>query len=71
MISVAGTWGWASSAPHDIREACLKIARSLYKSRFGETVSTISVVTAAGVVQVPQELGSLANKLVRNYNRWL
>ena len=35
VISVAGTWGFAATRPDDINFACLLIAASYYKRRFG------------------------------------
>ena len=71
VISVAGTWGWAATAPHDIRQACLMIALSIYKRRFGENVSSNVKITAAGVVITPQDVPSQAAAIIRRYNRWL
>lgn len=71
VISLAGTWGWAATAPHDIRQACLMIAISMYKRRFGENVSSTFKVTAAGIVVTPQDVPSQAAAIIRKYNRWL
>jgi len=71
VISIAGTWGWAATAPHDIRQACLMIAMSMYKRRFGENVSSTYKVTAAGIVVTPQDVPSQAAAIIRKYNRWL
>jgi len=71
VISVEGTWGWAATAPHDIRQACLMIAISMYKRRFGENVSSTYKVTAAGIVVTPQDVPSQATAIIRKYNRWL
>ena len=71
VISNLGTWGWAATAPHDIRQACLMIAISMYKRRFGENVSSTYKVTAAGIVVTPQDVPSQAAAIIRKYNRWL
>ena len=71
VISVEGTWGYSTTAPHDIRQACLMIALSMYKRRFGENVSSTYKITAAGIVVTPQDVPSQAAKIIRKYNRWL
>lgn len=71
VISVAGTWGYAASAPHDIRQACLMIAQSMYKRRYGENVSSITKVTAAGIVITPQDVPGIAAQTLRKYKRML
>ncbi len=41
------------STPADIESACLDIAKALYSRRFGENVNTKTIITPAGVVQIP------------------
>lgn len=71
VISILGTWGYAATAPHDIRQACMMIATSMYKRRFGESTSSVATVTAAGVVITPQDVPSHAARIIRRYTRWL
>jgi len=69
VIAVAGTWGRSSTAPADIKEACAQIAHSALKRRFGENLSSISMVTAAGVVITPQDIPAFAWRVIRRYRR--
>ena len=36
VITIAGTWGFAAAAPHNVRSACMQIALSMYQGRFDE-----------------------------------
>jgi len=69
VISVAGTWGYAATAPHDVRQACLMIAQSMYVRRVGENVSSAVKITAFGVVVTPQDVPSIAAAIIQKYRR--
>lgn len=71
VITIVGTWGYSSTTPDDIKEACLMIAASLYKRRYGENLSSISTITAAGVVITPQDVPSIAWQTIYFYRRML
>jgi hypothetical protein len=70
VIDVAGTWGYMAAHTDDIREACLMTTQSFVKRRFGENVSGIAKVTAAGVVITPQDLPSAAADIINHYKKW-
>lgn len=70
VIDVAGTWGYMTDHTDDIREACLTISQSFVKRRFGENVSGIAKVTAAGVVITPQDVPSAAAEVIAIYRKW-
>lgn len=67
VISVAGTWGYAATAPHDIRECCLQITNSVYRRRFGENVNATSIVTPAGVIVTPKDIPDMAYRIIQRY----
>jgi len=71
VISIVGTWGFAATAPDDIKEACLMIAASLNKRRYGENLSSISTITAAGIVITPQDVPGLTWTVIMGYKRML
>lgn len=71
VISIIGTWGYSATAPDDIKESCLMIAASLYKRRYGENLSSISTITAAGIVITPQDVPGLAWAVINSYKRML
>ncbi len=70
VIDVAGTWGYMTNHTDDIREACLMTTQSFVKRRFGENVSGIAKVTAAGVVITPQDVPSSAADIINHYKKW-
>lgn len=70
VIDVAGTWGYMAAHTDDIREACLMTTQSFVKRRFGENVSGIAKVTAAGVVITPQDVPSSAADIINHYKKW-
>ena len=69
VISVNGTWGYSSSTPDDIQEACLLIMNSMYRRRSGENASSVATITAAGVVITPQDVPSQAIDIINVYRR--
>ena len=68
VISIAGTWGYAATTPHDIRQACLLIANNMYKKRHGEGEQG-ATLTAAGVVLSAAGIPSQAKMILRRYKR--
>jgi hypothetical protein len=71
VIEVSGIWGYNATGSHpaDIQTACLMIASSLYKRRFGENMSSITTVTGAGVVITPQDVPKEAAYILDSYKR--
>lgn len=68
-ISVAGTIGFSSTTPTDIKLACMEITKALYSRRFGENMNTKTVITPAGVVQIPEGVPDWAAQTVGYYRR--
>jgi hypothetical protein len=71
VITIAGTWGYAATAPADVKQACLQLSGSLYKRRFGENLSSVSTVTAGGVVITPQDVPVYVANVIRRYRKIL
>ena len=69
VLSITGSWGYASTAPEDIKAACLMLAASLYKRRFGENLSATSTITAAGVLISPQDIPLATTLILNRYRR--
>ena len=67
VISVSGSWGYTSSTPLDIKEACLEIASAWYNRRFGENSTSDSVVTADGIVITPKDIPATAKSILNKY----
>ena len=68
-ISITGSVGYSALPPKDIVIACLEIAKALYSRRFGENMSVKTIITPAGVVQVPEGVPDMAGMTIMNYRR--
>lgn len=68
VISLAGSWGYAATVPADIKEACLMIARNIYRGRTGEAAGN-ATVTGAGVVITPRDVPPMAQDILARYIR--
>lgn len=53
----------------DIKYACLMIVDSMYKKRSGQNVSTVTTVTAGGLIITPQDIPSAAREILQSYRR--
>jgi hypothetical protein len=69
VISLVGTWGFSTTAPADVEQACQLICVQMYRNRFGPNVTGTAIVTGAGVVINPQDIPSSAIALLRAYVR--
>ena len=67
-IKVTGILGWPS-IPAQIKEACIVISLSTYKRRFGENLSSVSTITAGGVVITPQDVPAIAWSKINQFRR--
>jgi hypothetical protein len=70
-ISVTGSWGYSATAPHDIRLACLTIAKGVYNRRFGENQSSDTITVAGGMVITPKDVPAMAAATINAYRRRL
>lgn len=69
VIQVAGTWGYATTAPADIEMACREIVINCYQNRFGQQNMAVAQITAAGVVLTPQDIPQMALRIISKYTR--
>lgn len=69
VISVAGTWGYSSTAPADIKLACMRMVERAYHNRFGENTGENTTITASGVVLTPADIPVSAMRTLQNYRR--
>lgn len=68
-ITILGSWGYSTTAPADIVEACLEIATAFYHRRFGENMAAESTLTAGGVMITPRDIPASARSIIANYVR--
>ena len=71
VISIAGSWGWASAVPADIKSATLEIAQTAYRRRSGQNTEGVARVTAAGVVLSPRDIPAYAMAVIAKYRQML
>lgn len=67
-VKLTGVFGFPS-VPAAIKEACLLISLGAYKRRFGENLSSISTLTAGGVMITPQDVPGLAWSKINLYRK--
>ena len=70
VISVAGTWGYAATAPTDIKGACMRMAERAYHNRFGENAGESTTITVSGVVLTPSDIPVSAMRVMESYRRF-
>jgi len=54
VISIEGSWGYASTRPDDINLYCLELSKAAYNRRSGQSAEGVATITGAGVVITPQ-----------------
>lgn len=69
VISVAGSWGYASTAPHDIRGVCEQITINAYKARYGQSNSGSATITAGGVIITTDDIPRSVYAVLARYRK--
>jgi len=69
VISVLGSWGYASTRPDNVHWATLEMAKAFYARRTGQNMSMVARVTSAGVVLVPQGTPEWVADVIAGYRR--
>lgn len=65
-VQVVGKFGYSTTTPADINQACLLISVSLYQARRGMGVEGTAQVTGAGVVITPRHVPPMAAQIIAN-----
>jgi len=68
-ISVAGSWGYATTAPADIQHVCIRLAAFLYRQKDTSADTDRPIVTGDGVTLMPTGIPSDIQKLLDRYKR--
>jgi hypothetical protein len=68
-IQVLGTWGAATSVPADIKEAVMSIIKEAYSRRFGENMTSKSIITTGGVIVTPEDISDGAMETFMAHRR--
>jgi len=67
-ITITGTWG-SPTVPQDIYLATLEMTKAFYSRRFGENVSMKTIITNAGVVQIPDGVPDWVAEVISTHIR--
>lgn len=69
-VAVAGVWGYSSTPPADIIEACTEIAAFLYMKKDSQVFDT-TAMPEAGVIVIPAGMPASARLIIERYKRYL
>lgn len=69
-VTVAGTWGYATAVPDDIRRATLALASYLYRQRDSQ-VFEVTAIMESGAIAIPQGIPATVDRILARYRRYL
>ena len=69
-VTVAGTWGYSTSPPYDIRRACITLASYLYRAKDSALWETTAIVES-GAIAIPQGIPATVDRIIQRYKRHL
>lgn len=69
-VSIAGTWGYSTTAPGDIKQACLVLAAYLFRQKDSQ-VFDVTAIPEAGVITIPAGIPSTVTKVIERYKRYI
>ena len=67
-VSVAGTWGYSTTAPYDIVQATIRLVAYYYAQKDAQ-VFDVTAVPEAGVITVPQGMPRDVERMLQPYMR--
>jgi uncharacterized phiE125 gp8 family phage protein len=68
-VSIAGTWGYTTTVPHDIKHACIRLVAFLYRQKDTNADIDRPLVTGDGVTIMPGNLPADVKSLLDSYRR--
>lgn len=69
-ISIAGTWGYATNTPDDIRRATIRLAAYYYRNKDSQ-VFDVTAMPEQGVITIPKGVPADVTRIIRRYKRYL
>ena len=69
-VSVAGTWGYSTTAPDDIRRATAVLAAYFYRQKDAQMFETTAIVES-GAIAIPQGIPATVDRVIKRYKRYL
>jgi hypothetical protein len=67
-ITIAGRWGYSTTPPADILQACKDLVKTIYRSRDSNTEAG-NVILASGMVITPAQVPALTLSTLKAYRR--
>jgi hypothetical protein len=69
-VSVTGTWGYSANTDemHDVREATIKLAAYLYRSKDSQVFNTVAIQDH-GTLTIPQGIPQTVRALISKYRK--
>ena len=69
-VSVSGTWGYSTTAPGDIKMACLHLAAFYFRSKDSQ-VFDVTAIPDAGVITIPQGIPATVTRILERYKKYI
>ncbi len=68
FVSVAGTWGWSTTPPDDVTQACVRWAAQMYHGRDAPSFET-QMFPESGIMTVPVGMPVDVQLMLNSYRR--
>jgi len=69
-VSVAGTWGYSTVAPDDIRRATTILAAYLFRQKDAQVFQTTAILES-GALAIPQGIPATVDRIIKRYKRMI
>jgi len=69
-VSVAGTWGYSTIVPDDLRQACLILASYYYRGKDSQ-IFEVTAILESGAMAIPQGEPATVAKIIKRYKRYV
>lgn len=68
-VEITGTWGYSTTAPNDIRRACLRLSAFYFRQKDSMVFET-TAIPEAGVITIPAGIERTMTKIIQKYKRY-
>jgi len=69
-VSIAGTWGYSTTVPDDIRRATAILAAYFYRQKDAQMFETTAIVES-GAIAIPQGIPATVDRIIERYKRYV
>jgi hypothetical protein len=67
-VTVAGTWGYSTTPPYDIRRACILLASYFFRQK-DSAVFEVTAILESGALAVPSGIPATVDRILARYRR--